>query len=72
MGELVAFRPQSRAAAGPQSHVARQRDPGEGAEILFFTGVRFVRIEDYVEQAKTRRRRRDPRRRQPRRDSAPC
>ena len=67
MGELVAFRAQPRAARGLQSHVAPSEDLGEGAEILFFTGVRFVRMEDYAEQVKTSRRRGDPRRRQPQR-----
>jgi hypothetical protein len=67
MGELVAFRPQSRAARGPRFHLARPEDSGEGAEILFFTGVRFVRMEDYAEQVKTSRRLGDLRRRQPRR-----
>jgi hypothetical protein len=67
MGELVAFRPQSRAARGPQSHVARLEDSGEGAEILFFTGVRFVRMEDYAVQVKTSRHCGDQRRRQPQR-----
>jgi len=60
MGELVAFRPQSPAALGPQSHAARRRNRGEDAEILFFTGVRFVRFEDYAEPAKRRRRQSRP------------
>jgi hypothetical protein len=41
-------------------------DRGEGAEILFFTGVRFVRMEDHAVDAKTGRSG-EPRRRQPRR-----
>lgn len=52
MGELVAFRPQSSAAGQARSHAARARNQGEDAEILFFTGVRFARFEDYVEPVK--------------------
>jgi hypothetical protein len=56
MGELVAFRPHSRAACGPQSQVTDSTgNPDEGAEILFFTGVRIARFEDYPEQPKGRR-----------------
>jgi hypothetical protein len=51
MGELVVFRPQSR---GQQSRL-RAADNGESAEIVFFTGVRVGRFEDYVEQPKRRR-----------------
>jgi hypothetical protein len=54
MGELVAFRPQS--ACGRKVRVERSPgNPGEGAEILFFTGVRFARFEDYPAQPKKRR-----------------
>jgi hypothetical protein len=49
MGELVAFRPQGR---GPHSPL---RDADESAEILFFTGVRFARLEEYHVQPKRRR-----------------
>jgi hypothetical protein len=41
-------------------------DRSEGAEILFFTGVRFVRMEDHAVDVKARRGG-EPRRRQPRR-----
>jgi hypothetical protein len=45
MGELLAFRAQPR--------VSRRDMPrAEGAEILFFTGIRYVRMEDYVEDRK--------------------
>ena len=45
MGELLAFRAQPR--------VAHRDTPGaEGAEILFFTGVRYVRVEDYAKTGK--------------------
>lgn len=41
MGELLAFRAQPR--------VARRDMPrAEGAEILFFTGVRYMRAEDHA------------------------
>ncbi|HEY0146391.1 MAG: hypothetical protein WDN02_15770 [Methylovirgula sp.] len=44
MGELLAFRAQTR--------VARSAAPrGEEAEILFFTGVRYIRTETYHEAA---------------------
>ena len=44
MGELLAFRTQTRVA-----RAATQR--AEEAEILFFTGVRYVRAETYHEAA---------------------
>ncbi|HLH10852.1 MAG TPA: hypothetical protein VKV77_03110 [Methylovirgula sp.] len=53
MGELIALRPRSR--AGTKAASARKR--GETAEILFFTGVRFARYEDYVQEPKKIRRR---------------
>lgn len=47
MGELLAFRAQPR--------VARRDTPrAEGAEILFFTGVRYMRAEDYVDDRTVR------------------
>ncbi len=59
MGELVAFRPRE---CGSRSHPACS-DIGDGAEILFFTGVRFARFDDYIKPPK----RNAPRRRPPRR-----
>lgn len=50
MGELVAFRSVYKTKRGTLN-------PGEAAEILFFTGVRFVRVEDDAALSKTRRRR---------------
>lgn len=38
MGELVPFRPKAKPSRPPES--------GDGAEILFFTGVQIVRMED--------------------------
>ncbi len=54
MGELVLFR--SRA-----DEPRRSGTEGAGAEILFFTGVRIVRIEETEAPPKTRRRRAAPR-----------
>ena len=68
MGDLLAFRPQSRATCDPRADVAG--NPGEGAEILFFTGVRFVRFEDYPERPK--RQRGEPSRRARRRERKPA
>jgi hypothetical protein len=65
MGELVAFRSTRSAARSPLN-------PSESAEILFFTGVRFARFEDYVERPKTRRRRREPARQEPQHDRTSC
>jgi hypothetical protein len=49
MGELLAFKTQQK--------VPRNVPPrAEGAEILFFTGVRYMRAEDYAPVAKPRRR----------------
>ncbi|MBM3578043.1 MAG: hypothetical protein FJX40_10360 [Alphaproteobacteria bacterium] len=42
MGKVIAFRPRPRAAPRPSG--ALQRD----AEILFFLGVRYLRIDDAV------------------------
>jgi hypothetical protein len=53
MGDLLAFRQQSRATCNPRADLAV--NSGEGAEILFFTGVRFVRFEDYPERPKRQR-----------------
>ncbi len=47
MGELLAFKAPLRVARDVPA-----RD--EGAEILFFTGVRYMRSEDYVEDRKAR------------------
>jgi hypothetical protein len=60
MGELVAFRPRG-SRSFPACSVS---DVGESAEILFFTGVRFGRFEDYRQQPKAKRNapRRAPRR----------
>jgi hypothetical protein len=44
MGELLAFRTQTRVA---RSVVSRAKE----AEILFFTGVRYIRAETYHEAA---------------------
>jgi hypothetical protein len=44
MGELLAFRTQTRAA---RSVAPRAKE----AEILFFTGVRYIRAETYHEAA---------------------
>ena len=63
MGELLAFRAQPR--------VSRRDMPrAEGAEILFFTGVRYMRAEDYVEDRKALNHRSD-KKRQPARDLVP-
>ena len=57
MGELVVFRPRTDTI----------RCTGEaGAEILFFTGVRFMRIEDAEEASKGGPRRPGPRSNPPR------
>jgi hypothetical protein len=63
MGELVAFRASQR---GPRGGAPRS----EGAEILFFTGVRYMRAEDYVEDRKASNHRSD-KKRLPARDQAP-
>lgn len=42
MGKVIAFRPRPRAA--PKRSDALQRD----AEILFFLGVRYLRIDDAI------------------------
>ena len=47
MGELLAFRVQPRVSR-------RDMSRAEGAEILFFTGVRYVRMEDYVDDRTAR------------------
>ncbi len=47
MGELLAFKAPPRAARNVPAQA-------EGAEILFFTGVRYMRPEDYVEDRKAR------------------
>ncbi|MEI9916891.1 MAG: hypothetical protein WDN29_15075 [Methylovirgula sp.] len=44
MGELLAFRTQTRVARGATPRAKE-------AEILFFTGVRYVRTETYHEAA---------------------
>ena len=49
MGELLAFRAQQKP---PRNLPLR----AEGAEILFFTGVRYMRPEDYALLTKPRRR----------------
>lgn len=52
MGELVAFKPRELA---PRDRESRP-DPGSAsAEILFFTGVRVGRFEDYSEPPKSKR-----------------
>jgi hypothetical protein len=61
MGELVALRPRGCGSRSPQAC----SDIGDGAEILFFTGVRFARFDDYIKPPK--RKRNVPRRRAPRR-----
>jgi hypothetical protein len=63
MGELVAFRAQQRE---PRSGTPRSG----GAEILFFTGVRYMRAEDYVEDRKALNHRSD-KKRQPAREQVP-
>jgi hypothetical protein len=50
MGELVLFRPRDGACRRLEAEAC-------GAEILFFTGVRIVRLEDVPEPPKIRRRR---------------
>jgi hypothetical protein len=53
MGELLAFRPR-----GSEPRVRLLCGIGalaESAEILFFTGVRFGRLEDYPEHPKSKR-----------------
>ena len=54
MGDVVAFRPPARGACGPQSESA-PCEVNVCAEILFFTGVRFARFEDYPERPKPSR-----------------
>ncbi len=51
MGELVAFRPRE---CGSRSRPACS-DIADGAEILFFTGVRFARFDDYTKPPKRKR-----------------
>lgn len=63
MGELVTFRVQPRE---PRSGTPRSG----GAEILFFTGVRYMRTDDYAENTKARNHRPESRR-QPARDQVP-
>ena len=48
MGELLAFKAQRKA---PRSVPPAQ---AEGAEILFFTGVRYMRAQDHIEDWKAR------------------
>ncbi len=55
MGELLAFRAQERASRSVSPRA-------EEAEILFFTGVRYMRVEDYVEDRKVRNHRPDGKR----------
>lgn len=52
MGELVVFRPQKA------NEIRRQADAGASAEILFFMGVRILRIEKPEEPPKPKGRRR--------------
>ncbi len=53
MGELVAFRSRG---SDPRVRLACSIGAVDGsAEILFFTGVRFGRLEDYPEQPKRKR-----------------
>ena len=64
MGELLAFRAQPR--------VSRRDMPrAEGAEILFFTGVRYMRAEDYVDDRTARNHRPEGKRQLARREQAP-
>ncbi len=64
MGELLAFKVQPR--------VSRSDTPrAEGAEILFFTGVRYMRAEDYVNDRTARNHRPDDKRQSGRRELAP-
>ncbi len=64
MGELLAFRVQPRVSRRDMSRT-------EGAEILFFTGVRYVRMEDYVDDRTARNHRPDDKRQPVRRELAP-
>ncbi len=59
MGELVLFRPRT-------NEIRRSAAAGVSAEILFFTGVRIVRMEETEAPPKARRRRAPPRREPPR------
>ncbi len=53
MGELVAFRP--RGCSSRSLLACSVGAIGESAEILFFTGVRVGRFEDYSEPPKSKR-----------------